>query len=77
MCLIYAIKSRVRKYTYVGLINNPKRHIQQYEAGREKTTSPYKPFTAILLESYNTRAEARNREKYLKSGVGKECLKSL
>jgi hypothetical protein len=30
-----------------------------------------------LISEFATRAEARKREKYLKSGVGKEFLKSI
>jgi hypothetical protein len=31
----------------------------------------------ILVEEFETRAAARDREKYLKSGSGKEFLKSI
>jgi len=31
----------------------------------------------MLIEEYDSRAEARKREKYLKSGFGKEYLKNL
>jgi putative endonuclease len=40
-------------------------------------TSPYRPFRLILCEAYTTRAEARKREVYLKSGIGKEFLKAI
>ena len=43
--------------------------------GKERTTAPHRPFRKILEERFETRAEARNREKYLKSGIGKEWLK--
>jgi hypothetical protein len=42
-----------------------------------KTTKPYVPFRKILIEEYRNRKEARMREKYLKSGCGKEYLKSI
>ena len=45
--------------------------------GYNKTTKPYKPFELILVEKYETRVEARSREKYLKCGIGKEFLKKL
>jgi putative endonuclease len=35
------------------------------------------PFVLILTEEYPSRIEARKREKYLKSGIGKEFLKRL
>jgi len=74
---VYVIKSASHKYIYVGLTNNYKRRIKQHNEGKERTTRHYRPFKSILLEEFETRIEAREREKYLKSGVGKERLKSL
>ena len=68
----YVLNSIKRKYIYVGLTNNIERRFKQHQKGKEKTTAPYRPFQIILIEKYQTRLEARNREKYLKSGIGKE-----
>lgn len=75
MFFVYAIRSLRRSYIYVGLTDNPERRIGQHNAGYEKTTRPYAPFDILLIEPYLTRSEARAREKYLKSGMGKEQLK--
>jgi putative endonuclease len=77
MYYTYAIKSKVRNYIYVGLSNNPDRRISEHNDRKEKTTRSYAPFMTILIEKHQSRAEARKREKYLKSGIGKEYLKSL
>jgi len=77
MFYVYVIKSLRRNYIYVGLTDNPTRRITQHNSGRSKTTKPYSPFKKILIEKYNSRPEAREREKYLKSGCGKELLKKL
>ena len=77
MYYVYAIKSVSKNYIYVGLTNNPERRIKQHNSGKERTTRPYFPFMTLIIESYPTRIEARKREKYLKSGIGKEFLKSL
>ncbi|MCK6462926.1 MAG: GIY-YIG nuclease family protein [Candidatus Pacebacteria bacterium] len=77
MYCVYAIKSIDRNYLHVGLTNNPKRRIDQHNNGKERTTRIYAPFITLVVENYPTRIEARKREKYLKSGVGKEFLKSL
>jgi putative endonuclease len=42
-----------------------------------KTTKPFRPFEIIYSEVPETRIAARLKEIYLKSGVGKEFLKSL
>ncbi|MEK7583423.1 MAG: GIY-YIG nuclease family protein [Patescibacteria group bacterium] len=77
MSYVYAIASLSRNYIYVGLTNNTERRIGQHQQGKEKTTAPYRPFKTVLIEKYRTRVEAREREKYLKSGEGKELLKRL
>ena len=74
---VYAIKSKLRKYIYVGMTNNLERRFFQHNTGKEKTTAFYKPFDIILDEEYQTRQEARKREKYLKSGICKERLKKM
>ena len=77
MYFVYAIKSCDRNYIYVGITNNLSRRIEEHNKGYNKTTKAYRPFSLIYSEELNTREEARTREKYLKSGVGKEFLKSL
>jgi len=77
MFYVYAIKSNIRNYIYVGLTNNIERRITEHNKGENKTTKPYKPFKLIYSEECETREKAREREKYLKSGIGKEFLKSL
>jgi len=74
---VYAIKSEVRAYIYVGMTNNLKRRIFDHNKGYNRTTKPYTPFKLIYIEEFPSRIEARVREKYLKSGVGKEFLKSI
>ncbi|MEK7065812.1 MAG: GIY-YIG nuclease family protein [Patescibacteria group bacterium] len=77
MYYVYAISSRKKSYIYVGISDNPERRVEQHNRGYNKTTRPYLPFVIILVDRFNTRKEAREREKYLKSGVGKEYLKTL
>jgi len=77
MYYTYAIKSKTNKYIYVGISDNPKRRVEHHNRGYNKTTKPYTPFEIILLEKFMDRETARKREKYLKSGIGKEYLKSL
>jgi putative endonuclease len=75
MYFTYALKSITRNYIYVGLTDDLDRRFMQHQKGWNKTTAPYRPFEIILQEKYKTRAEARAREKYLKSGCGKEWIK--
>lgn len=74
---VYAIKSTSRNYIYVGLTNNLEERIKRHNLGENKTTLCYAPFELIYVENCLDRKSARRREKYLKSGIGKEYLKSL
>jgi len=67
----------MRNYIYVGLTDNIERRLNQHNKGENKTTKPYLPFELILKEIFDSRIEARKKEKYLKSGIGKEFLRSL
>ncbi|MCK5059947.1 MAG: GIY-YIG nuclease family protein [Candidatus Pacebacteria bacterium] len=77
MFFVYAIKSSVRNYIYVGLTNNLARRFGEHNSGRNKVTAPYFPFKLIYSKKFSSRVEVRKVEKYLKSGIGKERLKNL
>jgi len=74
---VYALRSTKRAYIYVGITSDLRRRVAQHNVGKERTTRPYRPFTLILAEGFETRGEARRREIYLKSGCGKEYLRNL
>ena len=57
--------------------NDLLKRIERHNTGREKTTKPYLPYKLIFSEICPNRKEARIREKYWKSGVGKEKLRIL
>lgn len=77
MILVYAIKSLSKNYIYVGMTNDFERRLKEHNNGENKSTNAYKPFILIYSESFNDRKSARVREKYFKSGSGKEFLKSI
>jgi putative endonuclease len=77
MFFVYCLSSTVSNYIYVGLTNNIVRRVKQHQHGQNRTTKPYRPFKLFYVEEFSARNAARQREKYLKSGVGKEFLKQL
>lgn len=77
MFFVYAISSLGRNYIYVGLTDNVERRFAQHNNGYNRTTKPYAPFQVLLIESYPTRIQAREREKFLKTGQGKAWLKKI
>ena len=74
MVWVYAISSVVRNYIYVGMTKDVDARLARYNKGREKITKPYAPFQLIYTEVCANRVKAREREKYWKSGIGKQKL---
>lgn len=74
---VYAIASLSRNYIYVGMTNNVENRLRQHNGGQTRSTKPYRPYRLIYKEFIGLRVDARAREKYLKSGIGKEFLKTL
>ena len=77
MITVYAIASIHHNYIYVGMTQDLSHRIHRHHTGRERTTKPYLPFKIIYTEILPNRVEARKREKYWKSGVGKEQLREI
>ncbi|WP_318343503.1 GIY-YIG nuclease family protein [Flagellimonas baculiformis] len=75
--VVYAISSIEQNYMYIGMTGNLEERLKRHNNGRERTTKPYKPSKLLYSEVCNNRMEARIREKYWKSGVGKEQLRKL
>ena len=77
MYFVYAISSLTRNYIYVGMTKDIEQRVKRHNDGRERTTKPYVPFELIYSEECETRPKARIKEKYWKSGIGKEKLRKL
>ena len=78
MIYVYVIVSEVKDLRfYVGQTNNLQDRIFRHNAGYNKSTKAFRPWMFFFAEKYHSRQEARKREKYLKSGVGKELIKAI
>ena len=77
MYFVYAIKSQIKDWIYVGITSDVERRFTEHNSGKNRSTKPYKPFSLIYTEIANNREDARIREKYLKSGAGKRWLKKF
>ncbi|MEQ9352879.1 MAG: GIY-YIG nuclease family protein [Vicingaceae bacterium] len=75
--IVYAISSIKRNYIYVGLTSDFENRLIRHNNGYEKTTKPYAPFKLIYCEECSSRKEARQREIYWKSVIGKEKLRAI
>ena len=77
MYWVYALKSQVKNYIYVGMTNDLNRRIAEHNAGRGRATKPYLPYKMIYKRQFKTRIETRDHEVYLKSGIGKQLLRNI
>ncbi|NRB53335.1 MAG: GIY-YIG nuclease family protein [Saprospiraceae bacterium] len=75
MYYVYVLKSQHHWRFYVGMTSNIARRLNEHNKGRTRSTKGYRPWILFFSESYPSRAEARSREVYLKSGSGKEFIK--
>ena len=77
MYFVYAIQSERDGRIYVGMCADIEVRLKEHNAGKTKSTKGFMPWRLIYKEDLANRIEARKREIYLKSGIGKEFLKSL
>ena len=77
MYVVYAIKSNVDSRIYVGFTKDVAKRLIEHNSGKTRSTKGYRPWVLIFTEASESREEARKREKYYKSGIGKEKLKYL
>ena len=60
---------------YKGHTKNIDKRIKEHNSGRTISTKGYKPWKLVYFETFQTRGEAVLREKYFKTGSGREFLK--
>ena len=74
---VYIIKSVKYEYTYVGHTENLKKRVEEHNKGKTRSNKSYKPFELVYFERFGSRREAIERERYFKSGSGREYLKEI
>lgn len=75
---IYILYSHASSKTYTGLTNDVDRRLAEHNITATKGfTLRYRPWTLIHREAFMTKHEAASREKYLKTGRGREEVKVI
>ena len=77
MIEVYAIISIPSREIYVGMALSAEKRLIEHNNGKNRYTKGLKPWKLFHIEYFPDWKQAREREKYLKSGVGKELLKSM
>ena len=76
MYYVYVLRSKVKPRFYTGMTQDVSKRLHEHNNGKTKSTKGYRPWDLCFFEEYKTRLEARAREKYLKSGIGREYIKN-
>ena len=77
MDTVYILKSKIDQKRYIGCTNDLQRRFFEHNSGLVISTRNRKPFELTYSEEYSSKVDAMKREKFFKSGKGREYLKSL
>ena len=72
---IYVLYSHLAKRHYTGVTSNLEQRLAQHNSDQSISTKNRGPWKLVYQEEYATIGEALRRERYLKSGKGREELK--
>jgi putative endonuclease len=72
--IVYVLKSLRDGKRYTGMTSDFCRRLCEHQRGKTKSTRFRGPFQVLYFENCATRADARAREKYLKSPAGRRFL---
>jgi putative endonuclease len=76
MFYVYVLKSLKNGRHYTGSTNDIERRVYEHNSGQTKSTSKIGPFELVYKEAYSTKIEANKRERFLKTGKGREFFEN-
>ena len=76
MHFVYVLFSFKFNRSYVGMTKNIKQRLSEHNSKKNTSTKAFVPWEVVYTEEYNTQAEARIREKYLKTAGGRRWRKN-
>jgi len=76
MWYVYLLLSQKTHLRYTGSTNDLRKRILSHNLGKNKSTKYGAPWKLIYYEACFNKQDARARERYLKSGMGKRYLKN-
>jgi putative endonuclease len=75
---VYILYSKSYKKTYVGFTSNLEERFKSHnELGVRGWTTRFRPWILVYTEEYESKPEAMGREKYYKTGKGREQIKKI
>jgi putative endonuclease len=77
MFFVYVLRSDKTGRLYTGQTSDPSRRLQEHNSGVTHSTRHGAPWQLVHSEPFRSRSEAMKRERYFKSGKGRDELKTL
>lgn len=77
MFFVYILQSQKDYTFYTGLTQDVSKRLIQHNQSVTKTTRARQPWKLVYTEKFLTRADGRAREKFRKSGLGRELRLKL
>ncbi len=77
MFYVYVLWSTKLQKRYVEYTTDYQKRLAEHNSGKSPFTKSGMPWELVYTEEYTTESDARRREKFLKSGVGRKLLDSL
>ena len=71
---VYIIKSSKDNKRYIGCNKNILRRLDEHNNGLVKSTRNRRPLELIYIEGFENKSDAIARERFFKSGKGREYL---
>lgn len=72
---VYFLKSLSKDFLYIGSTNSLERRCTEHNDGMVQSTKAYIPLKLVGFIAVETELQARELEKYFKTGSGKAILK--
>ncbi|MFA4818233.1 MAG: GIY-YIG nuclease family protein [Patescibacteria group bacterium] len=75
MFYVYILKSLQDGELYTGFTNNLRKRFVKHQTGKVFSTQNSRPFRLIYYEACLAKEDAQNRERFLKTGWGRNFIK--
>ncbi|MEM6822298.1 MAG: GIY-YIG nuclease family protein [Verrucomicrobiota bacterium] len=75
MFYTYVLQSRKNGKSYVGSCADLEERLSRHDSGRVKSTKSGIPWEVVHFERFESRSEAMAREKFYKTGKGRQEIK--
>ena len=76
MFYVYLLQSKKDNKWYTGFTYDLRKRVSEHNDKKNRSTKGRAPFKLVYYEACLNEGDARSREKYLKSGMGKRYLKN-